>query len=176
MDYGVLTRGFLKMGHFTRNHTTKWQSNIPIPLPCGILISTRRVEISIPQGKGSVFWLEIHVPKSPSTIGLNLENWQCLPSNNNTILTSDALDINDERHLNMPLPEMAKMAPRFLDVHCVERPTVLFLCWTVNPTCFIFGPSFVYYTVNTVNPTPLVIRQIFAGPLASRISRVPLCM
>ena len=57
MDGGgeVPTRGVSKMGHFTRNRETAWQSNITTPLPCGMLISTRRVEISIPQGKGSVF-------------------------------------------------------------------------------------------------------------------------
>ena len=34
----------LKTAHFTRNRRTAWRSNIPIPLPCGMLISTRRVE------------------------------------------------------------------------------------------------------------------------------------
>jgi len=52
---GGLARGVLKTGHFTRNRRTAWQLNISIPLPCGMLTSTRRVEISIPQGKGSVF-------------------------------------------------------------------------------------------------------------------------
>ena len=66
------TCGFLKMGHFTRNRKTAWRSNITTPLPCGMLISTRRVEISIPQGKGSVSWLKIQSAKSPSTIEIRL--------------------------------------------------------------------------------------------------------
>jgi len=70
MDGGISTRAVLKMGHFTCNLRTAWESNIPIPLPCGMLISTRRVDISIPQGKESVFWLKTHSAKSPSNIGL----------------------------------------------------------------------------------------------------------
>ena len=66
MDGGgeVPTRGVLKIAHFTRNRRTALQSNIPIPLLCGMLISTLRVEISIPQGKGSVFWLEFQSAKA----------------------------------------------------------------------------------------------------------------
>jgi len=52
-----LPAAFLKMGHFTRKRRTTWKSDIPIPLPCGMLVSTR-------QGKGSLFWLKIRVPKS----------------------------------------------------------------------------------------------------------------
>jgi len=60
-------------GHyFTRNRATAWQSNIPIHLPCGMLISSRMVEISIPQGKGSVFWHEFQSANSPSKLELKV--------------------------------------------------------------------------------------------------------
>ncbi len=54
MDGGtVYPSAVLKIGHFTQYRRTAWQSNIPIALPCWMLISTRRVENITPQGKES---------------------------------------------------------------------------------------------------------------------------
>ncbi len=42
VDGGMIrARGILKMDHFTRNCKTAWRSNIPIPMPYWMLISTR---------------------------------------------------------------------------------------------------------------------------------------